>query len=94
MDRDHNGKIDKEDFASNRLRRPNSEGLLPGAESGHESVLRRVDFIENLMQGDANGDGSVSFEEAKPRTPNLTQDTFARGNCVSRGWVWGRTNSR
>lgn len=78
MDRDHNGKISKEDFAANRLRRPNSETILPGAEPGRESVLLRVEFIEDLMQGDANGDGSVSFEEAKKRAPKLTRQTFAR----------------
>ena len=78
MDRDHNGKISKEDFAANRLRRPNSKTILPGAEPGRDSVLLRVEFIEDLMQGDANGDGSVSFEEAKSRAPNLTRQTFAR----------------
>ena len=78
MDRDHNGKIGKEDFAANRLRRPNSETILPGAEPGRDSVLLRVEFIEDLMHGDANGDGSVSFEEAKSRAPNLTRQTFAR----------------
>lgn len=70
-------KLTQERF--NKLDR-NGDGVLSLADKGQGAgaAAGRAEKLQRLRAADTNGDGQVTFDEAKAAFPNLTQERFAK----------------
>lgn len=85
LDRNRDGFVSEADFRVERPERPHvSEVEGPGRPKAAPPAVRttlfsRIRLIERLLtRGDADGNGSVSFDEAKAYTTNITPGLFGQ----------------
>lgn len=93
LDTNGDAHLSKEDFKAARPKKPEVPEIgrprrpRAAAPKAQSPLSARVRFVERLMTGDADGDGSVSFEEAKAYAKNITRDLFDRLDSNGDGFV-------
>jgi Ca2+-binding EF-hand superfamily protein len=79
LDKNGDGVLSKED-------RP-EPGSGPAQAAPGQKKPNKQDFQKKLKEADQNGDGKLSFEEAKTAFPNLTKEKFDKRDTNGDGFL-------
>ena len=74
LDRNQDGVLSLADAAAGK-----GQAAASGQAAGKgQPGARRAQLVQRLRAADTNGDGQITFDEAKAAFPNLTQERFSK----------------